>query len=205
MQGTKENPIVLPEVYVTTQDKYPKRLTVDQVKQAAAEFKIPYANLRAVIDVESSGKGFADDGRIIIQFEPHHFKRNYAQWRKHAAGSTWVNNGVQTQGPEWKSFNEAYAINPKAAMLSTSTGLMQVMGFNHKVCGFDSVEDMWAFSEVSEYNQLIVGLRFIAANKALLKAAQVGDFAKFALHYNGKDYKKFKYDTRMEAARKKYL
>lgn len=204
MEGSKENPVIIPEIYVTQNEKYHKRLTEQQVRTLAAQFLIPYANLRAIIDVESSGKGFNNDGRIIIQFEPHIFKRTFKEWREYIEGRTWQNNGVKTQSPEWAAFLEACAIDETAAMLSTSAGLMQVMGFNHKVCGFETVQDMWVFQEVKEANQLLCGLRFIAANKKMHEAAKNGNWAVFAFYYNGAGYQKFNYDTRLASAVKRY-
>jgi hypothetical protein len=205
MEGTQDNPIKLPEVYVTPSVKHPKRLTEQQVRWIANEYNIPYAHLRAIIDVESSGKGFADDGKIIIQFEPHIFKREFKDWASYTEGKNWHLNKVETQKPEWEAFLQASSIDETAAMQSTSIGLMQTMGFNHKVCGFETVQDMWVFQDVNEANQLLCGLRFIASNKKMLESARAGNWSVFALHYNGKNYKKFKYDTRLASAVKRYI
>ena len=44
-------------------------------ERRAAEIGIPYAVARAILQVESGGRSFADDGRMIIRFEPHIFYR----------------------------------------------------------------------------------------------------------------------------------
>ncbi|MFC6998083.1 N-acetylmuramidase family protein [Rufibacter roseus] len=158
-----------------------KILTIDQCRKLAKEFDIELAVLLAVKEVEAGKRGFDPaTGKIIIQFEPHWFKR-YSR--------VWVPNGVESQEPEWKAFNKAFAINAEAAMLSTSIGLMQVMGFNYKAAGFKSVHEMWDRCKESEEEQMRAGLNFIKNNPALYKAAKEKDWHTFAYHYNGAGYK----------------
>lgn len=164
----------------------------------AAANGIEAAALKAVIAVETSGRGFdAVTGKIMIQFEPAWFKRLA---KNEGAGHVWSQNKVEKQAPEWLAFNEAFGHNPDAAMQSTSIGLMQVMGFHYKKLGFDNVGEMWNYAKVSEANQVELGLRFIRSNKKLYAALKEKDWATFAYYYNGAGYKKFKYDTRLAAA-----
>lgn len=173
-----------------------KTLTKAQIVALAAVNGYTYDNLNAVIKVESGGIGFAADGRIIIQFEPSWFKRK----SPYTPSGLWYQNGVERQAAEWKAFNDAFAKNPNAAMESTSIGLMQVMGFHYKLLGFKSVGAMWDFAKVSEANQLELAIRFIKSNKKLDTSLKNGDAATFAYYYNGSQYKKYKYDTRLIAA-----
>jgi hypothetical protein len=159
------------------------------------------AALDAVIDVESSGHGFSPvTGKIIIQFEPAWFKREYADWRRYAAGSVWVNNGIGPQNVEWRAFDNAFSIDPDAAMKSTSIGLMQIMGFHYDVLGFKTVGEMWDFAKVSVANQLEQGIRFVKSIPALDKALQHKDWQTFAYYYNGSGYRKYNYDERLKKA-----
>lgn len=50
-----------------------KKLTEAQIRELAKINGYEYAALRAVIEVESNGNGFGEDGRLVIQFEPHKF------------------------------------------------------------------------------------------------------------------------------------
>ena len=180
-----------------------------EILELAKANAIPYENLKAVILVEGAGKGFDPvTGKILIQFEPHWYKRKYDDWQKFvSAQSLWLRNKVGVQSVEWEAFNDAFNEDPNsdedatAAMESTSIGMMQVMGFHWKLLGFKSVGDMWDYAKQSEKNQVELGLRFIKTNKKMYNALVTGDFATFAYYYNGAEYKKFKYDTRMVAAR----
>jgi len=200
-----------------------KKLLNFQVADLARTNGYTFDNLMAVIKVESGGIGFAADGKIIIQHEPSWFIRKatkeyseYLQLKKagldknfHLTSeqskklSLWVSvlsNGVSGQSKEWEAFNSAFALNPNAAMESTSIGLMQVMGFHWKLLGFKSVGEMWDYAKVSERNQLDIAIRFIKSNKKLDNALKQGDAATFAYYYNGSGYKQFKYDTRLISA-----
>src|SRR5690606_34081249 len=118
------------------------------------EFAISVASIRAVVEVESGGKGFDETtGKIIIQFEPSWFKRKVP----YTPSGLWSQNGVERQSAEWKAFNDAFRVNANGAMESTSIGLMQVMGFHFKNLGFKTVGEMWDYAKESEYNQLRLG------------------------------------------------
>lgn len=174
-----------------------KKLTPEDIKRLSAEFGIEAPSLKAVIAVESGGKGFDEaTGKIIIQFEPHWFKRK----APYTPSGAWSVNGVERQAAEWKAFNDAFSKNANAAMESTSVGLMQVMGFHYKMLGFKTVGEMWDYAKVSEYNQLRLGLLFIKSNPKMIGALRKNDFATFAYYYNGAAYKKFNYDIRMKQA-----
>ena len=178
-----------------------ERLTKSEIAELATKNGYTYGNLNSVVKVESGGIGFATDtGKIIIQFEPSWFKRNKLNWKNDTKNITWQTNGVENQSAEWKAFNSAFASSPVAAMKSTSIGLMQVMGFHYKLLGFKTVGEMWDFAKLSERNQLELAIRFIKSNKKLDNALKMGDAATFAYYYNGSQYKKYKYDTRLIAA-----
>jgi len=173
-----------------------QKLTKDQIIYLAKINGYEYAALKAIIDVESGGKGFADDGKIIIQFEPSWFKRK----APYTPSGLWSLNKVEKQSAEWIAFNNAFTLNADAAMESTSIGLMQVMGFHWKLLGFKSVGEMWDYAKESEANQLEIAIRFIKQNKKLDQALKNKDWATVAYYYNGEKYKQFKYDTRLASA-----
>jgi hypothetical protein len=166
------------------------RLTIDEISALAAEFGLETKTLRAVIQVESAGAGFAPNGDIKIQFEPHWFKR----YTGHI-----IDNKVDIQTEEWAAYKEAKAINWEAALLSTSWGLGQVMGFNFKAAGYNSVGEMVAGFKTGEKAQLRGMLNFIK-NNFILDELQRKDWAGFAKVYNGAGYKQFNYDKRLQEA-----
>lgn len=177
------------------------KLSTTQIADLACKYGLSYASLKAVVDVESGGIGFATDtGKIIIQFEPTWFRRK----SPYTPSGKWSQNGVERQSREWIAFNDAFSKNPNAAMESTSIGLMQVMGFHYSLLGFKTVGSMWDFAKVSEANQLELGLKFIKSNSKMYNALKNNDFATFAYYYNGSAYRKFNYHTRMQASYNKF-
>lgn len=175
------------------------RLTWNQIADLAIKNGYEPKALNAVIKIESGGIGFASDtGKIIIQFEPKWFKRK----SPYTPSGLWSVNGVERQSKEWIAFNDAFKKSANAAMESTSIGLMQVMGFHYKLLGFKTVGEMWDYAKISEANQLDIAVRFIKSNPKMDKALKNKDWATFAYYYNGSQYKKFNYDSRLLTAYK---
>lgn len=169
----------------------PKFLSKSDKIELAEKFDIEYRALCAVLKVESAGRGFSKDGRIKIQFEPYHFQK-YAGVR--------IKNGVENQKSEYEAYFKAIEISEEAAMLSTSWGLGQIMGFNHIRAGHKRVQDMVVIFNNSEYYQLEGMLNFIKSNGKMYAALIGKNWATFAKYYNGKYYKRFSYDTKLETA-----
>lgn len=164
------------------------KITDQQVKDLAAAFGFPLSAVRAFIKVESSGNGFVN-GKITIQFEPHIFKR----YTKKV-----INNGVEGQTKEWEAFNQAWKIDPQATMLSTSFGMGQIMGFNHKAAGFATVGAMVDAFKTGEHEQVKGMLNFIKSNVNLRTAMKTLDWKKLAYYYNGANYAVNKYDQKLK-------
>jgi len=92
-------------------------------------------------------------------------------------------------------------LDAEAAFKSASWGLFQVMGFNHN--GWGSVTAFVKDMFVSEYKHLKAFTSFCVDN-GLKKYINNHDWATFASKYNGDDYAKNHYDTKMAAAFAKY-
>lgn len=160
----------------------------------------------AVTAAESGGKGFGGDGRMIIRFENHYFWRLWGKdnpasfngrfrfnanksWTGHQfkSGGTWKNfHGNQEL--EWTVFQMAQGLNDKAAKSSISMGLPQIMGANHTLIGYDSVEEMFDNFSKSENTQLIGLFDFIQGPHTVSSkviALQQHNFVNFAAQYNG--------------------
>jgi hypothetical protein len=168
------------------------KLTDGGIAKLAKEFGYDVAAIKAVIDVESGGSGFdSRTGKIIIQFEPHIFKR-YTK--------VVIDNGVEHQAEEWKAFNQAWKIDPEATMLSTSFGLPQVMGFNHKTAGYKTVGEMVDAFKTGEEEQVRGMLNFIKSNRKLNSAIKNKDWRTFAYYYNGPKYQINRYDVKLSRA-----
>lgn len=176
----------------------------------ATRLNIPVATVVGVIVAESSGKVFSTDGRMVIRFENHvffrywgkdnpevfdrHFQFNRTsgnnwkghQWRPNAE-SEWL--AVHTnQTREWEVLAFARALDNNAALMSISMGAPQVMGFNHKLLGYESASAMFDAFARSAHAQLIGMFDFVkgsASTSRAIRALQAGDFLTFASIYNG--------------------
>lgn len=155
------------------------------VKLVACQFKFEPASLAAFVEIESGGKGFNNDGKILIQFEPHYFKKR----EPYAPSGAWSVNKVDVQSKEWIAFNNAFKIDQNSAMESTSIGLGQIMGAHWKRLGFKSVGEMWDHAKKSLENQVWQIAKFIDTDKNLQFALKTGDWHKVASIYNGSGYK----------------
>lgn len=173
-----------------------KHLSDQDKIELAARFGIEYFALCAILKIESAGSGFSNNGKIKIQFEPYHFKK-YTGIR--------IANGVENQKAEYKAYFKAVDIDEQSAMLSTSWGLGQIMGFNHKRAKYTTVQEMVSTFNSSEYYQLEGMLNFIKSGKKLYTALKEKDWATFAYYYNGKYYKKWNYDIKLEDAYKSFV
>lgn len=195
------------------------------IKRIAKQLYLEPALVHAVVDVEANGDGFFTDWegneRIKIQFEPHVFfrelKKRGRKVRKTKIGSYYyiyvdgffvLKNKVDKQYKEYDAFNKAFRIDPEATMLSTSWGLGQVMGFNHRVAGFSTVGEMVTAFRKSEHAQLLGMMNFIKNtrlnNVRLITHLHNRDWPQFAKGYNGKYYKRYNYDVRLERAYQKH-
>jgi len=182
-------------------------LSDDDLLLVAGYLGCHVAALRAVLSVETGGKAFGADGRPVILNEPHIF------WRELGAG-TKRNNAVSSglayrkqgtkpypkkQNARYGWLEKAIAIDRTAALCSCSWGIGQVMGFNYALCGFSSVQDFVEAMKESEGAQLYAMACFIVSNR-LHEKLQKQDWSGFARGYNGTNFRKFGYHTKLENA-----
>jgi hypothetical protein len=159
----------------------------------------------AVLSVETSGFGFLQDRRLQILFERHIFHRRTGG--RFDAGHEDISN--QTRGGyafgagEYPRLERALALDEAAALESTSWGVGQVMGFNHKTAGFETAQAMVDAMLGGEDAQLLAVANFIKGTN-LASALQNQDWAAFALGYNGPAFADNKYDERLREAHAKY-
>lgn len=163
---------------------------INITKRVSSTFGFETAVMLAFIEVETGGRGFNSDGKIMIQFEPHWFKKK----APYAPSGKWSVNKVDMQSKEWIAFNDAFGKNRDAAMESTSIGLGQIMGFHWKRLGFKSVGEMWDFAKLSLEQQIWQIAKFIDTDTALKNAIRNKDWFTIAKIYNGSGF--------MEVARK---
>lgn len=195
---------------MTTFEGTGKRLNQGDIGKAAKAIGIETAVLLSFLEVEAAGRGFDARNRVKILTEAHIFYSNltgelrkkavamgiaYAKWRP---GS--YNFDV------YKRFAQMITLAPTAAFLSTSYGLGQIMGFNHKAAGHRSAKAMFEDAKRGEYEQLmqLVTLMNSWGMAEMLKPGS--DFTNpdswraAARKYNGKSYAKHGYHEKMAEA-----
>lgn len=182
-----------------------KLLTQVDFERAAARLKCEIACVKAVAEIESKGDGFYPNGFPTILFERHVFRKytegKYNRSHPHLSGPA-GNYGAEGQH-QINKFYEAYALNPKAAVMACSWGKFQVMGFNYAVCEYDSVADFFEAMKESEGKHLEAFIGYVIGNN-LADELRNKKWAAFARGYNGEGYAKNKYDVKLAAAYKKY-
>ena len=182
-------------------------LTDDVIIQKAKENNVSPAAVKAVIKVESRGRGFQRDKRLIILFEGHIFWYQLKDSGINPHDFVINNEDILFPSPNYAYYGEnqylrlekAQEINNDAALKSTSWGMFQIMGFNHQSAGFDTVEKMIDSFNINEEHQLDAFFTFLK-NEDILKHLQAKDWDKFAYRYNGKKYKRNQYDLKLQNA-----
>ena len=191
-----------------------KTLTNEQIKDLANKHGIEYASLKAVVEVEASGKGFIGDVPKIL-YEPHIMyrlltKKNYITIRNNLMKAhpnlcypRWGTYKYGAESIQHKRLEIASQFNRDTALESCSWGLGQVMGFHWKSLGYESLQAFINDMYESEAKQLEAMIRFIKVN-GLLLALKNKDWVKFARGYNGSGYAKNKYHIKLANAYNKY-
>jgi N-acetylmuramidase len=173
---------------------------------AAQDLGCELAAIKAVAEVESRGAGFDSTGRPTVLYERQVFSRQCTPKGRFDSMpdiSAPVGYGRGNYGnteSQWQKIAKAYALDPVAALKAPSWGIFQVLGENHRACGYEHVADFVRLMVTSQVGHLQAFVSFIKANPSLLKAIRARDWATFARWYNGKDYATYQYDEKMAAA-----
>lgn len=184
-----------------------KRLDDIDLPKLGAELGVGEDELHAFIDVETRGTGFDDQGRPRILFERHKFYKYLPAAKRAAAVKAGLANkapgGYGKDSDQYPKLLRAMAIDRRAALYACSWGLGQIMGFNHKLAGYDSVEDMIEAFKADEENHLKAAVAFIK-NTGLDDELRRHDWKGFAKGYNGVNYRINRYDERLAEAFEKW-
>jgi len=177
------------------------------ITEKALENDLSPAAVKAVIKVESRGRGFNREKQPLILFEGHIFWKELVKIGLDPNALVFGNEDIIYKRPDYKYYNRAQYprlekaknIDEEAALKSASYGMFQVMGFNHELAGFDNVIELVDYLNESERNQLEAFMNFLKST-ACYEDLKAKDWASFARHYNGAMYKKNQYDIKLEKA-----
>lgn len=187
-------------------DRYEK-LTDEDFQLVAEELGVEVAAIKAVVEIEAGKtmRGFWAPGVPVINFD----RAMYNRYRNTAANKSGDNNAKMPVGltgyahQEWSQLTQARKQNETGANMGTFWGMFQIGGFNYKLCGCASVDEMVSKMSSSELAQLELFASFIK-NAGMLPALKAKNWAAFARKYNGASYAKRGYHTRMAAAYNRY-
>lgn len=183
-------------------------------EQVAQSLGVEVAAIKAIHEVESGGRsGFLKSGRPIILFEGHIFwnelkKRGidpekYGDEYRDILFPKWDRHSYKGGEAEYERLEKACMINREAALCSASWGMFQIMGFNHKLCGYDTVEAYVNALKENEQNHLDSFACFLS-NAGLVEPLKKLDWETFARKYNGPGYQQNQYDSKLNAAYLRY-
>ncbi len=196
-----------------------KFLGEQDLRAFASDYEVELAAIKAVNEVESSGRGFLVDGRPKILFEGHVFWRQLKERGIDPAGlsttqtSTLLYENYSKShylggAAEYDRMEKAAGLSPnplvkEATYASASWGSYQIMGYHAKKLGYSSVGEFVDSMHLHERNHLEAFGRYISVF-GCLPHLRVKNWQKFANCYNGPAYKSNQYDVKMEKAYKKY-
>lgn len=190
----------------------------DTLKELGFEVQIPV--IKAIVQVESSGSGFLDDGKAKILFEGHKFwhwlkeegmdPKEYLFGNEDILYEKWTREHYLGGEREYERLYRAMVINQKAAIYSASWGKFQMLGENleHNLESrllsnqkekpvtnpklyYTDVMDFYKKQGESEYYHLLDFIAFITTKK--IKNDQ-GENTALISFLTGNDPSKFNWD-----------
>jgi hypothetical protein len=196
------------------------RIALDEL-EAKDNIKVSLPAIKAIVKVESAGRGHLNDGRAKILFEGHKFWYWLKKFNKDPEALSigqedilhekWTRANYLVGAKEYDRLEKARKIDPKAAVYATSWGLFQILGENleHNIKSrkYQNFEAFESSQHESEYFHFLDFLAFIKTKKVrgktlihYISEANEGnyDWESFAYGYNGSGYKVNDYHTKMK-------
>lgn len=201
----------LPDVAAPPAGSVVTTLTDQDFVDAANMIGASYAQVRAVFEVEAAGAGFIGT-RPKILFEAHVFDRQ-TQGRFRAShpklsAPKWDRSLYAGGEKEWDRLEAAMKLDASAALKSASWGGPQIMGFNHKLAGFDTVEAFVTAMKSGARAQLMAFVAFIQNSNMAAKLRRIDgnpvNAEPFSEAYNGKGFRTHNYHGNIAAAFRKW-
>lgn len=180
-------------------------LTERAFKDSADKLGVEVAAIKAIASVETKGSAWITPGVPQILYERHIMARLLKAKGISTIGlpSDLVNTtpgGYGKFSEQHPKLDRAVKIDRECALQSCSWGMFQLMGFNYKECGYNTIQSFVNAMYKSEDEQLNAFVGFIKNNPQLNKALRFKDWATVARLYNGADYKINQYDSKLAAA-----
>ncbi|MCH8519664.1 MAG: N-acetylmuramidase family protein [Nanoarchaeota archaeon] len=161
---------------------------------------------RAIASIETNNREFDSNGNPVARFECHVFNRNSNQNVPCTTrdGESFSRVASETN---YEAFVRASQINENQAFSSTSFGMFQVLGSNYATFGLSSPQELQQRTLTQE-GQVDLFLRFILSreNSILreLRDSQTLNYRIIAQRYNGAQYERNQYHTKLQVAYERY-
>ncbi len=186
-----------------------KKITEEQIQASAEKLGVEPETLKAVMQIECRGSGFLPTGEPVILFERHWFWRllGKQRWwtarlkfmRKHPRICNPRAGGYGRYSSQHAKLQVASRFNRDCALMACSWGLGQVMGFHWQKLGYASLQDFVNAMYENEANQLDAMVRYIQVF-GLADELQNKNWSGFAYGYNGRAFRKNRYDEKLAMA-----
>lgn len=204
--GLEDDGVVGPKTWSLLLPTRPSISEADYTK-IASELGVSSAILKAIHEVETSGKSYLSEGYPCLLFEAHLF---YKQLGKKAdtllpgnsdiLSKTWNRSLYKGGVKEVSRINKAFLISPEAAIKSASWGAFQILGVNSGSMGvYEFYRKMWT----SEVGQLEVLGNFLKTS-GIIPYMKSLNFREIARRYNGPGYESNNYHIKLQRAYQKY-
>lgn len=187
-----------------------------EIEWAAAELGCDPAAIHAVIDIEAGHihDGFWAPGKPVVYFSFNQFKKFAAkrginvesQRRAHPAlfaKPDKSKHGGSAMKAMQARLDEAMTVDSVAAIQATFWGMMQIAGFNWKLCGASSPQDFCRRMQGDNHTQMQLFINFLRSTH-LDEPLRKRNWARFARGYNGPSYASRGYHTRLARAYAKH-
>lgn len=194
-----------------------KKLEESDFLRASKKLGCEVNVIKAVSKVEGNGSGFTSSDKPKTLFEGHVFWKElvakgidpnkllaknpalsnilYKKWTKIFYG--------KSEAEEEKRLNRAMAVDRECALRSASWGMFQILGCNHKLVGFKTLQEFINAMYKSEGSHLDAFINFVI-KRGLDDELRDKRFADFALGYNGSGYAINRYDEKIRLAYEKF-
>ncbi len=196
-----------------------KFLSEQDLIDFATQYSLELAVVKAVNEIESSGKGFLANGNPKILFEGHVFWRELKNRNidpnnllnhntKDILYKKWTKKYYKGGSKEYIRLEKAANLNNSsdvhdAAYCSASWGAFQIMGYHYKSLGYPSIDNFVSKMNIHEREHLKAFGKFLEINNLIIHLKNK-NWARFARGYNGSGYKKNRYDEKLKKAYQKY-
>jgi hypothetical protein len=198
-----------------------RRLDDIDLPKIGSEIGVGEDVIHALIEVETRGTGFDNQGRVIILFEPHVFYKHLRGEKRKLAesqGLAYPKWGMRKYPRDsYPRLEQAMRIDETAALMSCSWGMGQVMGENFHMVGYDSVQQMveaFAGDEETHLQAMVDFIKAAGIDDDLRRIEQktksggavtAADWVPVVRVYNGAGYAANDYHNRAARAYQKWL